>query len=55
MGEEWVNRRPVAVMLNNLKEALPQLGQSSADIIYEVQMCIRDSRPTFRLSVPAWR
>ena len=36
MGEEWVNRRPVAVMLNNLKEALPQLGQSSADIIYEV-------------------
>ena len=31
-----VNRRPVAVMLNNLKEALPQLGQSSADIIYEV-------------------
>ena len=36
MGEEWVNRRPVAVMLNNLKEALPQLGQSMADIIYEV-------------------
>ena len=32
-GEEWVNRSPVAVMLNNLKEALPQLGQSSADII----------------------
>ena len=28
--------RPVAVMLNNLKEALPQLGQSQADIIYEV-------------------
>ena len=36
MSKEWVNRRPVAVMLNNLKEALPQLGQSSADIIYEV-------------------
>ncbi|WP_297210716.1 DUF3048 domain-containing protein [uncultured Flavonifractor sp.] len=36
IGEEWVNRRPVAVMLNNLKEALPQLGQSQADIIYEV-------------------
>lgn len=36
MGEEWVNRRPVAIMLNNLKEALPQLGQSQADIIYEV-------------------
>ena len=36
MDEEWVDRRPVAVMLNNLKEALPQLGQSMADIIYEV-------------------
>ena len=28
--------RPVAVMLNNLKQALPQLGVSQADIIYEV-------------------
>lgn len=28
--------RPVAVMLNNLKAALPQHGQSRADIIYEV-------------------
>ena len=36
MDEKWVDRRPVAVMLNNLKEALPQLGQSMADIIYEV-------------------
>ena len=36
IGAEWVNRRPVAVMLNNLKQALPQLGQSQADIIYEV-------------------
>ena len=36
IGEEWVNRRPVAIMLNNLKQALPQLGQSQADIIYEV-------------------
>lgn len=36
IGEEWVNRRPVAIMLNNLKEALPQQGQSQADIIYEV-------------------
>ena len=35
MGEEWVGRRPVAIMLNNLKEAQPQLGQSQADIIYE--------------------
>ena len=36
MDEKWVDRRPVAVMLTNLKEALPQLGQSMADIIYEV-------------------
>lgn len=28
-------RRPVAVMLNNLKKALPQLGVSQADLIYE--------------------
>ncbi|MFQ8760878.1 MAG: DUF3048 domain-containing protein [Intestinimonas sp.] len=26
---ELANRRPIAVMLNNLKEALPQLGQSA--------------------------
>lgn len=36
IGEDWVNRRPVAIMLNNLKEALPQQGQSEADILYEV-------------------
>lgn len=36
IDEEWVNRRPVAIMLNNLKQALPQLGQSQADIIYEI-------------------
>lgn len=29
------NNRPVAVMLNNLQQALPQLGNSQADIIYE--------------------
>ncbi len=28
-------KRPVAIMLNNLKEALPQQGQSEADMIYE--------------------
>ena len=28
--------RPVAIMLNNLKKALPQLGVSQADIIYEM-------------------
>lgn len=33
---EYENNRPVAVMFNNLKAALPQLGISQADIIYEV-------------------
>ncbi len=28
--------RPVAIMLNNLKKALPQAGVSQADIIYEI-------------------
>ena len=28
--------RPVAIMLNNLKKALPQLGISQADLIYEL-------------------
>lgn len=33
--EDIARDRPVAVMLNNLKKALPQLGVSQADIIYE--------------------
>lgn len=32
---ELVNARPVAVMMNNLKKALPMSGISQADIIYE--------------------
>lgn len=36
MEEEKVNDRPVAIMLNNLKAALPQQGVSQADIIYEL-------------------
>ncbi|MEG1684077.1 MAG: DUF3048 domain-containing protein [Oscillospiraceae bacterium] len=36
MSASLENRRPVAVMLNDLKAALPQLGVSQADIIYEV-------------------
>lgn len=36
IDEKWVDARPVAVMLNNLKAALPQVGNSQADIIYEV-------------------
>ena len=31
-----VNDRPVAIMLNNLKKATPQMGVGQADIIYEV-------------------
>ena len=34
--EEAVNRRPLAVVINNIHRALPQSGISSADIIYEV-------------------
>lgn len=36
MEPENMGNRPVAVMLNNLKAAQPQLGISQADIIYEV-------------------
>ena len=35
-GEDLSGVRPVAIMLNNLKAALPQQGNSQADIIYEV-------------------
>ena len=35
-GEATANQRPVAIMLNNIKEALPQQGNSQADILYEV-------------------
>lgn len=34
--EDLSAKKPVAVMLNNLKAALPQQGNSQADIIYEV-------------------
>lgn len=34
-GEGVNTQRPVAVMLNNIKAALPQQGNSQADIIYE--------------------
>ena len=36
MEPEYEQNRPVAVMLNNLKKAQPQLGNAQADIIYEV-------------------
>ena len=35
-NEDYSGRRPVAVMLNNLKTALPQQGNGQADIIYEL-------------------
>lgn len=34
--EDFSGKRPVAIMLNNLQEALPQQGNSQADIIYEI-------------------
>ena len=36
MEPEYEKNRPVAVMLNNLRAAQPQLGVSQADILYEV-------------------
>ena len=35
-AQDISQKRPVAVMLNNLKKALPQLGVSQADLIYEL-------------------
>jgi hypothetical protein len=46
--EEEVNARPVAIMLNNLKQALPQQGQSQADIIYE---CLEEGGITRMMGV----
>ena len=34
--EEYIYRRPIAVVINNLHRALPQSGILSADVIYEV-------------------
>lgn len=35
IDEELVTKRPVAIMISNIKEALPQYGTSKADIFYE--------------------
>lgn len=35
-NEDLVKARPVAVMLNNIAAAMPQQGNSGADIIYEI-------------------
>jgi uncharacterized protein Usg len=34
--EEFENRRPIAVIMNNMRAALPMYGIAQADIIYEV-------------------
>ncbi len=34
--EDLSNKKPVAIMLNNIKAAIPMQGNSNADIIYEV-------------------
>ncbi len=36
MDEDLSGKKPVAIMLNNIKAAIPQQGNSRADIIYEV-------------------
>lgn len=36
VAEDVSDVRPIAVMLNNIKEAQPQQGNSEADIIYEI-------------------
>ena len=36
LDEDVSARRPYAVMFNNLKKALPQIGVSKADVIYEI-------------------
>jgi len=35
INEEYITRRPFAVVINNIRRALPQSGIASADIIYE--------------------
>ena len=36
LNEDISGKRPVAVMFNNLKKALPQIGVGRADVIYEI-------------------
>lgn len=36
LSEEAYGKRPVAIMINNIKAALPQYGVSAADIMFEV-------------------
>lgn len=36
LSKEAIGKRPVAVMINNVKDALPQYGISQADVIFEL-------------------
>uniref|UniRef100_UPI0040565966 DUF3048 domain-containing protein n=1 Tax=Agathobacter sp. TaxID=2021311 RepID=UPI0040565966 len=36
LSEEAIGKRPVAVMVNNVKAALPQYGIAQADVIFEI-------------------
>lgn len=36
LSEEAIGKRPVAIMINNVKASLPQYGIASADIMFEV-------------------
>ena len=54
MEPELEDNRPVAVMLNNLKAAQPQLGVSRADIIYEVPAEGGITRMLAYRDIPAW-
>jgi hypothetical protein len=35
-NENAVGKRPVAIMVNNIKDSLPQYGIEQADVIYEI-------------------
>ena len=36
LSEEAIGKRPVAVMINNIRDALPQYGVGAADVIFEI-------------------
>lgn len=36
LSDEAVGKRPMAVMINNIKQSLPQYGIAAADIMYEI-------------------
>lgn len=38
LSEEAIGKRPVAVMVNNVEDALPQYGIAEADMIFETQV-----------------